>query len=157
MDCSPPGSSVQGILQQEYWSGLPCASPGDLPGPGIEPTSLMSPTLTDGVFTTSATREVHSFMYSTFNRYLCVDNKFHILIYCFQSAPGLATKLTIIKMNSEVRGQKILRTHRTLWVMSHLPNLGLKFLVTTKREPSKLVSKAPPCSRDPIVLCPLKT
>ena len=57
------------------------------------------------VFSTSATREVHSFMYSTFNRYLCVDNKFRILIYYFQSAPGLATKLTIIKMNSKVRGQ----------------------------------------------------
>ena len=24
MDCNPPGSSVHGILQQEYWSGLPC-------------------------------------------------------------------------------------------------------------------------------------
>ena len=30
MDCSPPGSSVHGILQQEYWSGLPYPSPGDL-------------------------------------------------------------------------------------------------------------------------------
>ena len=29
---SPPGSSVQ-----EYWSGLPFPSPGDLPNPGIEP------------------------------------------------------------------------------------------------------------------------
>ena len=27
MDCSPPGSSVHGILWQEYWSGLPCPSP----------------------------------------------------------------------------------------------------------------------------------
>ena len=35
MDCSPPGSSVHGILQ-EYWSGLPFPSPGDLPHPGIE-------------------------------------------------------------------------------------------------------------------------
>ena len=26
--------------RQEYWSGLPCPPPGDLPGPGIEPTSL---------------------------------------------------------------------------------------------------------------------
>ena len=26
-DCSPPGSSVHGILQQEYWSGLPFLSP----------------------------------------------------------------------------------------------------------------------------------
>ena len=23
---------------QEYWSGLPCPPPGDLPNPGIEPT-----------------------------------------------------------------------------------------------------------------------
>ena len=37
MDCSAPGSSVHRILQQEYWSGLPCLSPGDLPDPGIEP------------------------------------------------------------------------------------------------------------------------
>jgi len=42
MDCSPPGSSVHGILdRQEYWSGLSCLPPGDLPDPGIEP----SPTL----------------------------------------------------------------------------------------------------------------
>ena len=25
--------------RQEYWSGLPCPSPGDLPNPGIEPKS----------------------------------------------------------------------------------------------------------------------
>ena len=30
-----------GFSQQEYWSGLPCPSPGDLPNPGIEPTSPM--------------------------------------------------------------------------------------------------------------------
>ena len=38
MDCSPPGSSVHGILQDD-WSGLPCLPPGNLPNPGIEPTS----------------------------------------------------------------------------------------------------------------------
>ena len=38
-DCCPPGSSVHGILQQEWWSGLPLPSPGDLPNPGIEPRS----------------------------------------------------------------------------------------------------------------------
>ena len=45
-DCSSLGSSVHGILQarilvsrQEYWSGLPCPPPGDLPNPGIEPRS----------------------------------------------------------------------------------------------------------------------
>ena len=29
--------------RQEYWSGLPCSSPGDLPDPETEPTSLTSP------------------------------------------------------------------------------------------------------------------
>ena len=41
MGCSPPGSSVHGIIQEEYWSGLPFFSPGDLPDPGIEPTSAL--------------------------------------------------------------------------------------------------------------------
>ena len=45
-----------GFSRQEYWSGLPCP-PGDLPDPGIEPTSLRSPPLADGFFTTSATWE----------------------------------------------------------------------------------------------------
>ena len=31
--------------RQEYWSGLPFSSPGDLPDPGIEQASLMSPAL----------------------------------------------------------------------------------------------------------------
>ena len=39
MDCSLPGSSVHGISREEYWSGLPFPSPGDLPDPGIEPES----------------------------------------------------------------------------------------------------------------------
>ena len=45
-----------GFSRQEYWSGLPCPSPGDLPNPGIEPTCLASPALEGGFFTTSATR-----------------------------------------------------------------------------------------------------
>ena len=48
MDCSPPDSSVYGIFQQEYWSGLPFPSSGDLPDPGMEPTS---PALAGGFFT----------------------------------------------------------------------------------------------------------
>ena len=37
MDCSPSGSSVHGISQQEYWSGLSFPSLGNLPNPGIKP------------------------------------------------------------------------------------------------------------------------
>ena len=42
---------------QEYWSGLPFPSPGDLSDPGIEATSLISPALAGWFFTTSATWE----------------------------------------------------------------------------------------------------
>ena len=48
----PMGSS-----RQEYGSGLPCPPPGDLPNPGVEPMSLMSPALADRFFTTGATWE----------------------------------------------------------------------------------------------------
>ena len=39
MDCSLPGSSVNGISRQEYWSGLPFPFPGDFPDPEIKPGS----------------------------------------------------------------------------------------------------------------------
>ena len=39
--CQTPLS--MGFSRQEYWSGLPCPPPGDLPNPGTEPMSLTSP------------------------------------------------------------------------------------------------------------------
>ena len=48
---------AMGFSKQEYWSGLSCPSPGDLPDPGIKLTSLMSPALAGKFFTTSATWE----------------------------------------------------------------------------------------------------
>ena len=39
MDCSLPGPFAMGFSRQEYWSGLPRPSPGDLPDPGIKPKS----------------------------------------------------------------------------------------------------------------------
>ena len=41
-----------GFPRQEYWSGLPCPLPGDLPDPGIKPLSLISPVLAGGFYTT---------------------------------------------------------------------------------------------------------
>ena len=40
-----------GFSQQEYWSGLPCPPPADLPDPGIEPASPKSPELQADSFT----------------------------------------------------------------------------------------------------------
>ena len=54
-----------GFSRQEYWSGLPCPPPGDLPDPGIEPVSLMSPALAGGFFTTGATWETRSYAYTS--------------------------------------------------------------------------------------------
>ena len=44
---------AMGFSRQEYWSGLPYTSPGDLPDPGTEPVSLASPALV-GRFASSA-------------------------------------------------------------------------------------------------------
>ena len=41
-----------GFPRQEYWSGLPFPSPGDLPDPGIQPASPTSSALAGGFFTT---------------------------------------------------------------------------------------------------------
>ena len=40
-------------------TGLPFPTPGDLPDPGMEPVSFMSPILSDGFFTSSTTWEAH--------------------------------------------------------------------------------------------------
>ena len=55
MGCSPPGSSVQGILQARIleWVAM-CSSRGSS-WPGREPTSFMPPALAGGFFTTHAT------------------------------------------------------------------------------------------------------
>ena len=46
-----------GFSRQEYWSGLPFPSPGDLPDPGIKAKAPVSPTLAGGFFTNCATWE----------------------------------------------------------------------------------------------------
>ena len=48
-------SLFMGFFRQEYWSGLSCPAPGDLPNLGTEPTSLVALALAGGFFSTSAT------------------------------------------------------------------------------------------------------
>ena len=56
MDCRARQAPLSiGFSRQDYWSGLPCSPPGDLPDPGIKPLSLMCPALAGGFFTTGAT------------------------------------------------------------------------------------------------------
>ena len=48
-----------GFSKQEYWSRLPFPPPGDLPDPGIKPTSPASPALAGGFFTTEPLEYPH--------------------------------------------------------------------------------------------------
>ena len=58
-----------GFSRQEYWSGLPCSSPGDLPDPGTEPISFKSHALASRLFTTSTPWEVYKMRNKKAHRY----------------------------------------------------------------------------------------
>ena len=70
-----------GFSRQEYWSRLPFPTPGDLPNPGVEPVSVVSPALAGRFFTTSATWEalyINICIYALF-----FSNSFPLwLLYC---------------------------------------------------------------------------
>ena len=55
MDCSTQTPLSMGFCRQEYWSGLPFPSPGDLPNSETELMSLRSPALAGRFFSTSTT------------------------------------------------------------------------------------------------------
>ena len=61
--------------RQEYYSGLPFPTPGDLPSPGVKPVFLASPALAGGFFTTNATWESPTYSYA--------------YIYCFSDSSPL--------------------------------------------------------------------
>ena len=77
VDCSLTGSSVHGILRQEYWSGFPWPPPVDLLDPGIKLVSLLSAALADGFFTTSAAWESHISVYRLTIVYISSFGIFH--------------------------------------------------------------------------------
>ena len=56
----------KGFPRQGYWSGLPFPMPGDLPDPGIKPTSHASPALA-GSFPTTAPPVRHRFVLLNFS------------------------------------------------------------------------------------------
>jgi len=57
MDCSPPVSSLHGILQAKILEWVAISHFTDLPNLGVEPQSLTSPALAGGFFTTGTTCE----------------------------------------------------------------------------------------------------
>ena len=77
--------------RKEYWSGLSCPPSGDLPSPGIKTTSLMSPALTDGFFTTRATCLL--FSCSVVSSSLWPHGLQHIKLPCPSLFPGACSNL----------------------------------------------------------------
>ena len=51
--------------RQEYWTGLPFPTPGDLSNPGIKPVSLTSPALAGEFFTTTPPGKLHVYLWLT--------------------------------------------------------------------------------------------
>ena len=100
---SSPTLWSTGFPRQKYWSQLPFPFPGDLPDPGIEPPSFMSPVLADGFFTSESPEKL---------QWCCVlRTKFH-LGHCFNGVyPGcsLIPSLTTLKTTGSqgnVQGKK---------------------------------------------------
>ena len=58
------------IPRQEFWSGLPFPSPGDLPHPGIKLASLLSPALAGRFFTTAPPEKPHIYNYTYNKKYI---------------------------------------------------------------------------------------
>ena len=59
----PGGPHSMGFSRQEYWSGLPCPPPGDLPHTGIKPSSLGSPALAGRSFTAEPAVKPHKILH----------------------------------------------------------------------------------------------
>ena len=63
-----------GFYRQEYWHGLLCPPPGDLPNPGVKPASLMSPELAGGFFTICAMWEAQLHIFQVYNMCFEIHN-----------------------------------------------------------------------------------
>ena len=68
----------------EYWSGLPCPPPRDLPGPGIKPTSLMSPALA-AASATCLLKYIYTCLPICTHTYVCVYVYVYGFIYTYSS------------------------------------------------------------------------
>ena len=94
--------------RQEYWSGLPCPPPRDLPDPGIKLMSFISPALAGRFFTTCATWEAH-------NMYRKLQKSWH---FC----SNISTKIMKeTKQNNHHWGQiknNIRTSESTLYILS---------------------------------------
>ena len=74
-------SPSMGFSRQEYWSGLPFPSPGDLPNPGIEPGS---PALQTDSLSPEPPGNIYIYIHTHTHTYICI----YIYIYIFSELKG---------------------------------------------------------------------
>ena len=91
-----------GFPRQEYWNGLPFLPPGDLPNPGIELTSLVSPASAGRFFTTMPP-------------YVCMYKYIHTYIYIYITCTHCYFYLFLA----------ILGLHCCMWAFSRCGKQGL--------------------------------
>ena len=97
MNCSPPGSSVHGDSPSKNTGWIAVPSPGDLPHPGIEPTSLISPALASESFNTSTTWEAYNIIQFTYLLCLSGQSRDFYLYYLLMNPQDLVSnKCSII-------------------------------------------------------------
>ena len=110
-----------GFSSQEYWSGLSCLPPEDLPNPGIKPVSLMSPALADRLFTTRATWEAYTRVHThTHTHWLALAKLQYKTDLCFISSFSTIFPPTILCLSNWVLQMNLFFGHTTWFAGSHL-------------------------------------
>ena len=113
-----------GFSRQRYWSGLPCLPPGHLPDPGIKPTSLKSPALAGGFFTTSTTWEAPTNIIILNN-----DLILHFLLFFYHSFLKSCSALgNLLKQNASTATNLQLSLFAVSPQMSAFPRMFLCLL-----------------------------
>ena len=87
-----------GCSRQEYWSGLPFPTPGDLPDPGIEPAFPVSLALAGGFFTTAPPVEDDNYQMKHFH-----SREVSLITSRITEGPQENTE-------SQIRGMQVLHT-----------------------------------------------
>ena len=94
MDCSCQACLSMGFPRQEYWSGLPFPSPGDLPEPGIE---FMNLALAGRFFTTEPQGNSLVSPYNFENNYWLLFPVLYIHLYIHSFAQYINAVVHVLK------------------------------------------------------------
>ena len=118
-----PARLYMGFSRQEYWSGLPCPPPGDLPDLGIKSASLASPASAGRFFIASNTSETQGLYLHLFSNWTfspIFRTSFASALSCLES-PHPTLRLVCFRMedtkDSSIRLFTVnLQLHARLWI-----------------------------------------